>query len=132
VGLTKGRFSPESQHLLAEYPEFQEDLRQAEKFFAYWGQRAGNGAAAVTSWYRRVARRIPATAEPAANLRPASDRLWHVAHRDEPNATPPPGYDPTHIPSQAPLRTWQAWQQGESLLLLQAPHPGAAARQGAR
>ncbi len=124
--------SPRTRELLAQHPKLKKYICRAEEFYAYLGETLSTAPADADAraWVRRMEPRIANRAEQPDSLQRDLDRLHHIAHADERQSSVPAGYDPVHIPSDAPLRTWQIYQQHESLLLLEAAHSGAVEGQG--
>ncbi|MDM8548256.1 formylglycine-generating enzyme family protein [Candidatus Venteria ishoeyi] len=123
--------SPHTRKLLEKHPDLNKYIRRAKQFYAYLGETLSTESADADAraWVRRMEPRIAIRTEQPEALQRDLDRLHHIAHADETKGTVPPGYDPAHIPSRSPLRTWQLYHQNESLLLLEAPHPGAVEKQ---
>lgn len=107
-------------------PAYGQEYALAAKRLRAYAADEGKENHGVLPWFRRVSARLTTHEGLPTQLRPALDRLWNAAHRDDESAQAPQGYDPAHIPSEAPLRTLQIYQQADQLRLVYADHPGAS------
>jgi len=117
--------SARTRQLLENHPTLSKYIQRAKQFYTYLGETINTDPTNMDAraWVRRMGKRIAARADQPEILQRDLDRLWSIAHADEPTATPPAGYNPANVPAPPtqPVITLQVLQNRGDLLFLEAP-----------
>jgi len=111
-----------------------EELIQAKRRLLHLAEKIGRGETilGVAGWFRALCQRIPEQLWLDPDLKPALQQLWQMAHAYEPDATPPPDYDPRHAVADADavVHRWQLYHAPDALLLVRGDLPSSGSDQG--
>ena len=113
-----------------------DEVDHAYTFFKDAGQRVydGNEIRGLSKWFRDVEQRLPDGVWHNPKLKTALHRVWAYAHRHEPDAEPPPGYEPrfSRQPADRPVRCYQLYQSEDQLHIIEAPPLAGQASEAGR